>query len=210
MTTYGDDDDKQAYRELRKHLVSCGISDSVVRKHRIKLVEFVKSLNHDQNIPTGSVTGGPYQMMGVSDALGPSPRLKPQVASDIVSPETVLQSVTAKPSAYQIYVKGNIGDGCSTDAIPLPINSNTAERCTNPVSAHHSSKDHAHVTIDHGDSLSADGSYHENDDSRHGEASHAYTDADSDQSNTEEQSTPSRPLSPTRNPHPPPPPAPTR
>jgi hypothetical protein len=210
MTTYGDDDDKQAYRELRKHLVSCGINDSVVRKHRIKLVEFVKSLTHDQNIATGSVTGGRYQMTGLSGALGPSPRLKPQVASDISSPENVLQSVTTKPSAYQIYVKGDIGDGCSTDAIPLPINSNTEERFTNPISAHHSTKDRAHLTVDDGDSPSAVGSYHESDDSRHGDASHAYTDADSDQSNTEEQSTSPRPLSPTRSPQPSPPPAPIR
>jgi hypothetical protein len=210
MTTYGDDDDKQAYRELRKHLVSCGIKDSVVRKHRIKLVEFVKSLAYDQNITTGSVTGGRYQMTGVSDVLGPLPRLKSQVASDTVSTETVLQSLTAKPSAYQVQFKRDIGDGCSTNAIPLPINSTTAERYTNPVSAHHSSNDHAHVTVDDGNSLSAVGSYRESDDSCYDEASRAYSDADSDQSNTEEQSTSSRPLSPTRRPHPSLPPAPIR
>lgn len=66
------------------------------------------------------------------------------------------------------------------------------------------------MTVDDGNSLSAVGSYRESDDSCYDEASRAYSDADSDQSNTEEQSTSSRPLSPTRRPHPSLPPAPIR
>lgn len=49
MTTYEDDDDKQAYRELRRNLRLLGVKDSVVRQQRTKLVEFIRTLTHDDH-----------------------------------------------------------------------------------------------------------------------------------------------------------------
>jgi hypothetical protein len=49
MTTHGDDDDKQAYRELRRNLRLFGVKDSVVRQQRTKLVEFIRTLARDDH-----------------------------------------------------------------------------------------------------------------------------------------------------------------
>jgi hypothetical protein len=209
MTTYGDDDDKQAYKDLRKHLMSCGIKDSVVRQHQTKLVEFAKSLTHDQNSTAGGVTDGRYQMTEASNVLSPLPRLNPQVASNVENPKTV-QKITAKRLAYQMYVKTGNGDGDTTSVIPLPTNGNTVERHANSVPAHRSSEDHAYVVIDDGGTYSAVESCHESDDSCCDEATYTYSSDDSDYSNAGEQSTSSRPSFPASSPRAPPPPAPSR
>jgi hypothetical protein len=210
MTTYGDDDDKQAYKDLRKHLMSCGIKDSVVRQHQTKLVEFAKSLTHDQNNTVGDVTGGQYQMTEASNVLGPLPRSNPRVASNVENPKTALQNITAKRLAYQVYVKTDSEDGDTTSVIPSPTNGNTVERHANSVPAHRSSEDHAHVIIDDGDTYSAVGSCDESDDSCCDEARYAYSSDGSDCSNAGEQPTSSRPSFPARSPRPPRPPAPAR
>jgi hypothetical protein len=61
MTMYGDDDDRQAYRELRRNLRFFGIKDSVVRQERSKLVEFIKTLTHDSHDTMLDTANGDHQ-----------------------------------------------------------------------------------------------------------------------------------------------------
>lgn len=78
MTTYGDDD-KRAYRELRRNLREVGVRDADVRKQKGPLIEFLRTLTgcvteHEPTCPCPSAQlnaeprQGPHSMLSVGSA----------------------------------------------------------------------------------------------------------------------------------------------
>ena len=107
MTTYADDDDKQAYKELRRNLRFFGINDSVVREQRTKLVEFIRTLTHEDH---DTVIGGADGTEQVSEGqTGPNqpPTPIPKVLHTAQGVETVYSEIasTTPNRRYQAYVE---------------------------------------------------------------------------------------------------------
>jgi hypothetical protein len=132
MTTYGDDDDKQAYKELRRNLRYFGIKDSVVRQQRSKLVEFIKTLTHDDQDPMVESADGGHQVSEVQNVPIPSmPVLVPQVLHAAEDTETVCAEEDASTTShgrYQAYAETEDEDEHIEVAVNAPSNADTATR----------------------------------------------------------------------------------
>ena len=128
MSTYGDDDDKQAYRELRRNLRSFGIKDSVVRQQRSKLVEFIRTLTHDDHNTVTDDAHGNHQIPVKQPVPGPSPELIPQVLRDADDIETICAKNVRMASArrYQAYVETEDEDDSMESVSRLSTNDKAA------------------------------------------------------------------------------------
>lgn len=111
MTTYGDDD-RQAWRELRRQLISCGIKDSTIRQQRERLVRFAKSLVTDatceaeisiQRPPITIVDAGPAPGdIGNSSRDLPSDDCKTEACDDVArSPVQIPTASIDQRCSYQ-------------------------------------------------------------------------------------------------------------
>jgi len=147
MTTYGEEDDKMAYRELRRNLRFFGIKDEVVRQQRKKLVEFVKTLTQDDYNSTASEADDEHQVLEEEVVSVPSPPLFPYV-EDVDSAEEVelafeILAGTIKRRQYQAYVETEDEDDPTESTVAEPSNDNTARRPANAEESEwHSSKAH--------------------------------------------------------------------
>lgn len=59
LTTYGPDDDKRAWKDLRGHLRQAGISDADVQKHSARLMDFMQSIMSEETngVPVNAADG---------------------------------------------------------------------------------------------------------------------------------------------------------
>ena len=107
MTTYGDDDDKQAYKELRRNLRFFGIKDSVVRQQRAKLVEFIKTLTQEDEDTTAKEASDDQQTPEADVVPVPSPLLVPLVVDLAEEVEIALEPLAGARTRrrYQAYVE---------------------------------------------------------------------------------------------------------
>jgi hypothetical protein len=126
MTTYGDDDDKQAYRELRRNLKSFGIKDSVVRQQRAKLVEFIKTLTHDDHDTMAADAHVHRQVSEQQSVPITLPTLVSQVVSATEDAETVCAKKTSTTSyrQYQAYVETEDEDDPPDNVVTESSNDN--------------------------------------------------------------------------------------
>jgi hypothetical protein len=131
MTTYGDDDDKQAYRELRRYLRSFGIKDSIVRQQRSKLVEFIKTLTHDDHHTTIHDADSSPQVSQAQNVPSSSPTLVPQVVHAAEDIETVCAKMNASTTPcrrYQASAETEDEDDSMESVVAVPGNDSAATR----------------------------------------------------------------------------------
>lgn len=131
MTTFGEDDDKMAWRELRRNLRGLGVGDEVVRKQRGKLVEFVKTLTRDdQSMAASEVSESEGEEEAVSML---SPLLVPEVVDAAEEVEIALEPLggTRARCQYQAYVETEDEDDSMESPIAGPSNDGTAKRSNN-------------------------------------------------------------------------------
>lgn len=126
MTTYGDDDDKQAYKELRRNLRFFGIKDSVVRQQRTKLVEFIKTLTHDDHDTMADDADDDHRVSRKQTAPSPSPTLVPQPAAETAETVCAKDASTTSDRRYQAYAETEDEDESVGDALAVPSNDKTA------------------------------------------------------------------------------------
>jgi hypothetical protein len=134
MTTYGDDDDKQAYKELRRNLRFFGIKDAVVRQQRAKLVEFIKTLTEeDRSTTLNEAANGDQRLSGEQVTSVPSPVLVPLVVDSAEDVEIALEPLvgTSARRQYQSYVETENEDDPMESPIARPRNGSTARRPDN-------------------------------------------------------------------------------
>lgn len=130
MTTYGEDDDRQAYRELRRNLRFFGIKDSVVRQQRTKLVEFIRTLTHDDHDTVMADADGDHQVPEKKAVPTPSPELIPQIlhAADNIEAISAKDARTASSGRYQAYVEAEDEDESMESVFRLSSSDKTATR----------------------------------------------------------------------------------
>ena len=128
MTTYGDDDDKQAYKELRRNLRHFGIKDSVVRQQRSKLVEFIRTLTHDDQVKLTDDAGHDHQVSEKQAVPNPLPTLVPQVVHIAEDTETACAKNrnTTSYRSYQASAETEDEDVPVESVVAMPSNINTA------------------------------------------------------------------------------------
>jgi hypothetical protein len=135
MTTYGDDDDKQAYKELRRNLRFFGIKDAVVRQQRAKLVEFIKTLTQEDQSTIFHEADGGQQLLEEQVVSVPSPVLVPLVVDSAKDVEIALKPWvgTRARCQYQAYVEteDEDEDDLMESTIAGPSNDITARRPEN-------------------------------------------------------------------------------
>lgn len=124
MTTYGDDDDKQAYRELRRNLRFFGIKDSVVRQQRAKLVEFIKTLTQGDHHTTEDESDGSDQIPEEQVVSVPSPSLVPLVFEAAEEVEIASEPLpgTRERRQYQAYAETEDEDDPTDSTVAEPRN----------------------------------------------------------------------------------------
>jgi hypothetical protein len=131
MTMYGDDDDRQAYRELRRNLRFFGIKDSVVRQERSKLVEFIKTLTHESHDTVSDTVHGNHQSS--EEQTVPS-SARPVLVSHAVhaakdtEPPCAKDASTAPRSRYQAYAETEDEEEYTENGVTVPSNADTAMR----------------------------------------------------------------------------------
>jgi hypothetical protein len=146
MTTYGDDDDKQAYKELRRNLRFFGIKDSVVRQQRSRLVEFIRTLTHDDHDTILESAGGSHQVS--EEEIVPSPAT-PVLFSQAPHAAEDTQTVCAKDanttshSRYQAYAETEDEDEYMESVVTAQSNADTAMK---PKKAERPAEDSEHRT----------------------------------------------------------------
>jgi hypothetical protein len=129
MTTYGDDDDKQAYKELRRNLRFFGIKDSVVRQQRTRLVEFIRTLTHDDHDTILDSAGGGHQVSTEQTVPSPAtPVLVSQAPHAAEDAQTVCAKDANKSShgRYQAYVETEDEDECMESVVAAQSTADTA------------------------------------------------------------------------------------
>jgi hypothetical protein len=145
MTTYGEDDDRQAYRELRRNLRFFGIKDSVVRQERSKLVEFMKTLTHEGHDTVSDTVHVNHQSS--EEQTVPS-SARPVLVSQAVhaakdtGPPCAKDASTAPRSRYQAYAETEDEDESTESARTVPGNDKTM---TTPAKAGEDSEHCTHV-----------------------------------------------------------------
>ena len=127
MTTYGDDDDKQAYKELRRNLRSLGIKDSMVREQRTKLVEFIRSLTCDDHNAVSNDTDRDRQSSGQQPVLSPSPTPVGQIAEDTKT-ACAKNASTTSYIQHPVSARSQDGDEYMKSVVAAPSNDSTATR----------------------------------------------------------------------------------
>jgi hypothetical protein len=126
MTTYGDDDDKQAYRELRRNLRFFGIKDSVVRQQRTKLVEFIKTLTHnDHNAMIDEADGSREQNVSCSPPTSVSQGTHTAKDTETVG---VKNASTTSHKQYQASAETEDEEEATEDLVAEPSHESTSTR----------------------------------------------------------------------------------
>jgi hypothetical protein len=128
MTTYGDDDDTQAYRELRRNLRHFGIKDSVVREHSTELFNFIRTLTHDNHDKLLDDAEGAHQVL--EERTAPK---TPTLVSRVVQAAEDTKTVCANNAStayrqYQAYVETEDEDESVESVVAVPSNDNTTTR----------------------------------------------------------------------------------
>jgi hypothetical protein len=160
MTTYGDDDDKQAYRELRRNLRFFGIKDSVVRQQRTKLVEFIRTLTHDDHNAMIDDADGSRQVSEEQNVSCSPPTSVSQGTHTAKDTETVCvkNASTTSHKQYQASAETEDEDEATEDLFAEPSHESTSTR---PERAERKMEDPEHRTyiaenIEHRDRYEAE------------------------------------------------------
>ncbi|KAK5116846.1 hypothetical protein LTR85_009106 [Meristemomyces frigidus] len=112
LTTYGDDD-KQAYKELRRNLRGLGVKDADIRTHRPQLVEFVRSVLSEGTELDETIAGTRAQ--APAHITGSVPRCADSLSESAVGSRCLHATATGteavahdeKQGRYQAYVESD-------------------------------------------------------------------------------------------------------